>query len=728
MSKIRSQIILQICVVFLYLNITLLSITIQPINLILGILCILVIPGYNLIEILKPQSTIIQKIGYIIVLSLAIVNVFMFFTYLFLYDFSVLTEDGGYIFNLISLIVSLQILNLVLIVINEVIFSKKRKLIYNVGINSQKVKNFFPNLNFNGVLKKFNFKSLICYILFFLSLIFLCLSTYYSKVPNNSYATNYYDYRSNFLFFLRVPYFFYIFLTIVILSLVYIIFFTKNKYLILFSISIFLFTIWILPYLQIKNFFNWDSNFYYNLYQFYLDFGIKPKTEYSFNLQYFNLLVPHRYSTSMFNIIVLVEATQIDVKFVLWFIFPLIYIFIPFFFYSVFQSYSDKKDYNSKTPIFLILTILAVLTPQFIKFPHTLSTGVLGTYIFMILVFEFYSFANKEELNKKQGFLIVFLFFFLSITHTEECIYFLIIIFIYSIFRIYIKYNALNINDISEFKKLRKFTLIWACFILLLSIIFYFSQEFYGWIPAYICMIVPKNSSINHFILNIYSNSKFMVTPLLKNSLTVSYIVIFLIASGILLFYSFFYLFLSKIKNLIPKINIFIKKISQFFHRIFVKVFSKRFILFLFPIIIFGCFFIVDWFFYKFLKEQGALLFIELFLNLFIFVLNIYLFIVGIKYYRFKDTKQNYYLIAIFSCSLIFTIFFVIGKILLGLYVFAFRFFSIFVFLNLLIIESDLISTYFKKFTKKKLIFNILFITLLLFIGVFYSLRTLAYG
>ena len=103
----------------------------------------------------------------------------------------------------------------------------------------------------------------------------------------------------------------------------YIIFFTENKYLILLSISVFLYTLWILPYLQIKNFFGWDSKLLYDLYQSYLNFGLKAENNYSLTQNIYNVMVPHRYSTNIFTTILLVNATQINVSFVLWFIFPL---------------------------------------------------------------------------------------------------------------------------------------------------------------------------------------------------------------------------------------------------------------------------------------------------------------------------------------------------------------------------------------------------------------------
>ena len=162
----------------------------------------------------------------------------------------------------------------------------------------------------------------------------------------------------------------------------------------------------------------------------------------------------------------------------------------------------------------------------------------------------------------------------------------------------------------------------------------------------------------------------------------------------------------------------------KIFHRIISKVISKKFFPFLLLIIIYSSLFIVDWVFFPFLKKEGILILFELVLSLLIFLINIFLFIFGMKNYRLKDNKQIYFLIAILSCSLIFSIFFILGDIRLGIYVLVYRFFSIFVFFNLIIIER----TFFKNFMKRNKILNMVLVVLLLFIGVFYSLRTLAFG
>ena len=720
MRRIRLLTILEVSAVLIYLIITLFSITIQPVNLILGIFCTLIIPGYNLINTIKPKYKVIQKLGYMTILSLAIVNIFMFFTYFFLYDLVVLPEDTGFFFDPVLLISSIQILNLILIVINKGIKHKNKE---TIDLNASKIQNY-THIKLSGIFKKNNLRSLVSYFLFFFSLIFLCVSTVYSEVPNNDYSVNYVEYRSNFTFFLRVPLTFYLFLIISILSLTFIIFSGKNNYIKLSCISIFLYCLWILPYLQIGNFFNHDSKLLFDLYQSYLNLGISPAyNKFSFTLNLSNLINLQRYSTSIFTTILLTNATQINISFVLWFIYPLSYISIPFFFYSVFQKYSTKKEDNSKNLNFFILTILAILTPQFIKFGRSPTTGVIGTYIFFILILEFYSFTNEREFNKKQVFFISFLFFFLSITHTEECIYFLLIIIVYSIFQILAKHNHINKNIKSEYKKLRKFTILWASFLILLFLIFYFTQEFFGWVTNYIDLIVPEGNFPYNFILNLYSSSKFTFIINLENSFTLSYGFILLIPLGIFLLYYIYFLFLSNFNKLIPRINNFGKRLSKFFYRIIKKVISKKYFLIFLLLIIYGSLIIFEWLFFPFFKEEGVLLLFELAFNSSLFVIDIYLFIFGLKYYRIKDYKQNYFLIAIFSSSLIFSLFFLIGNYYMGLYTLT-RFFSFFVFFNLIVIEE----TYIKNFMKKNKIFIMILVILLLSLGVIYSLRTIAYG
>ncbi|MFW9990405.1 MAG: hypothetical protein ACFFC3_17320, partial [Candidatus Odinarchaeota archaeon] len=106
----------------------LLSISILPINIILGFFIIFILPGYNLLDILKPSSKIIEKLGYCIILSLAIENIFMVLCYAILYNNLTYPEVAtlGFIFNSSVLITAILIINLILIIIREYLQFKSK--------------------------------------------------------------------------------------------------------------------------------------------------------------------------------------------------------------------------------------------------------------------------------------------------------------------------------------------------------------------------------------------------------------------------------------------------------------------------------------------------------------------------------------------------------------------------------------------------------------------------
>ena len=66
----------------------------------------------------------------------------------------------------------------------------------------------------------------------------------------------------------------------------------------------------------------------------------------------------------------------------------------------------------------------------------------------------------------------------------------------------------------------------------------------------------------------------------------------------------------------------------------------------------------------------------------------------------------------------------IVGNLWLAVYILHTRFFVIFVFCNSILIQN----MYFKEFIKSKKKLIVFFIILILFQGVFYCLRTLAYG
>ena len=216
----RPFLLIELILVFIYYLMVRLSINIPLINIILGFFIIFILPGYNLLYILKPNSTIIEKLGYSIILSLAIENIFMVLCYAILYNHLTYPETPiqGFIFNSNLLITAILIINLIIIIIREYKQFKSK-------IEFNKIQARKSILNLSKLKEKLNFRIISVFILFGISLIFLCISATYSEVPNNDYKTNWVNYRATFTFFYRVPLIFYMFLIISISSLIFIVFF-----------------------------------------------------------------------------------------------------------------------------------------------------------------------------------------------------------------------------------------------------------------------------------------------------------------------------------------------------------------------------------------------------------------------------------------------------------------------------------------------------------------------
>lgn len=218
--------VIQLILILIFVDINLFSITIQPINLIFGVISTLFLPGYNIINIIKPQLKFTEKLGYLTVLSLTIESIFLFFFQLFFYNFVSFPETNisGLIYDRLLLIIAISIINLILIFFNE---SKKLKL------KSENQKSF-KLFSFKSRQKKIDIKTILVFITFAFLLYLLCLSTLFSDLPSYYFSEEYYyfnanylDYRSNFIFFYRVPFIFYIFLALSILNLIYIVFLQK---------------------------------------------------------------------------------------------------------------------------------------------------------------------------------------------------------------------------------------------------------------------------------------------------------------------------------------------------------------------------------------------------------------------------------------------------------------------------------------------------------------------
>ena len=195
---------------------------------------ILFLPGYNLINLIKPDSNIIKKVGYATFLSLLIGNIPMFFIYVIGYSIIPIGDNSGFWFWPEMVILLIQIINISLILID--IFINKNR------IKEHKTDNYFDLKREN-----FNITSFLIIIGFIVSLIFLCISTYFSDVSNNEYLIVRQDYMWNFTFFYRVPFLFYIFLGSTLISLTLIIFYVNNIYLKLLCLSAVTYCLLILP-------------------------------------------------------------------------------------------------------------------------------------------------------------------------------------------------------------------------------------------------------------------------------------------------------------------------------------------------------------------------------------------------------------------------------------------------------------------------------------------------
>ncbi|MEE9378907.1 MAG: hypothetical protein V3V33_12825, partial [Candidatus Lokiarchaeia archaeon] len=184
MRLIRIPLLIEISLIILYYLISIFSIIIQPLNLILGYLIVFILPGYNFLSIIKPAYKFIEKIGYAVILSLAIENILMLFSYITLYNNVTYPETTirGFKFNTILLISGIIIINLGLIIINEFINYKRKSLKFN--------KFKLKNLSFKKINSKLILKDSIILLIFISSLVLLCVSSYYSEVPNNDYETN----------------------------------------------------------------------------------------------------------------------------------------------------------------------------------------------------------------------------------------------------------------------------------------------------------------------------------------------------------------------------------------------------------------------------------------------------------------------------------------------------------------------------------------------------------
>ena len=198
----QKYIIIEFILILIYLFLILFSILVLPLNITLGVICILFLPGYNLISIIKPNLNSIQKFGYVTILSLMIDNFVMIFSYLLFYNISVNNSTSGFFFNPIILITTIQIINLFLLF---VIVVKKKSLKTNHFVNyGEKIRLDKMNYSFNKnqdfkrniiFKKKLQNKIFSVYLSFFISIICLCISCLLNTVSDINVYKIQMDYR-----------------------------------------------------------------------------------------------------------------------------------------------------------------------------------------------------------------------------------------------------------------------------------------------------------------------------------------------------------------------------------------------------------------------------------------------------------------------------------------------------------------------------------------------------
>ncbi len=713
---LRLELTLQIAVPILFIFFILYQFNIFPVYLILGIVGVLFLPGYNLIKIIKPNLKFSHKLGYSSIFSLLISNLLMFAIYLVSYD---LLPGKKFFFNDQYLMILIQIFNLLFVLVYLIKYSLSRTS------NANQLANRIQLDEIINKSKQFNKIHGCIFILYCFFLLLVCLATYFSYLPEScSIQTNLIDYSYDFTFFLRVNYLFYIFLFLSLTFLIYIILNFTNINVKLIAVSLFLYSLWILPYLQIKFYYNHDSYILGLICTEYFNKGFKADWGLFSFLVYSDTWRPTRYSTSILSTLLIVFSTNLDVNYAIWFIFPLIFVFIPFLMHNIFE-YFGKNDLNmeKKKVKMIVITIFSILTPQFIRFAHSATTGVIGIIIFIMLTIELYNYTITDRSLIKKSFIIVILFSFLCLTHIEESIYFIVLYFIFGLYLTYkMSRNSIQNEKYLSIKKIR-YHIILGTVILL---IFYWVSEFFGYFSVYLSFIMFEDSPLSNIVLSIYENTKFFFITSMKNNFKLSLFIIVSTVIFLLLYSIVLYLINSKRIKFPQKIFDFGYKIIKLSHKLLIKIIDSKFFNFIFIPAVFLAIFSIDILIIRFTTTNLLLNFIVTIFTYTLFVIQILLFVDGIKNYELNNFKQIFFILGIISSASIWFVFIIVGNFYLGFYIFHSYFLTILIIYNLIIIQSrsDLLE---KIFNKRRILLFGLLLVLFLF-GIFYSLKGLRFG
>lgn len=721
---------IEVLSLIIYFLLSLFSVVFQPINLILGFIIFFIYPGINFLNLIRKNYSLSYKLGFGVMFSLAIENVLFFIGYILLYNFNSYPDINttGFIFNSFFLVITVILINILLIALNLANIYKKDNNPVPIKCKSL-IRTFRDKIDLK--------KSLIIFF-FLISLILICISTYFSYFPEeSSYTLNRADYRDDFTFFFRVSPWFYIFLVISIILFVYIIFQIENKYIILILVSFFLYVLWILPYLQIKSYFSHDTHLLMRAYNIYVEEGISVFNDYRFVIPNFDTL---RYSTGLLTAILMTNSCSVSIDFALWYIFPLFFTFLPFIFYSFIEQNSEGRKRNA---VLLSVGLVFVLfTPQILKYGHATGTGLLGTIIMFILIFEFMNIIKKENISLFDILLVIFLYIFLAITHTEEGLYFIVFVLLFSLYYLFIemqypqikeefklitsqKHNeSLKLSEEIDYKlkfiKNREKLFKVSVLSLLLLLIFYVANEFFGYMYFYLDNIFGRIPFLQ-FFNDLYYSSRTRFPFLLRGTLNLSIsLIIFCIFAIVIYFLIGYFLFLKKSKFSVSfnkKILFFIRKLSKYIKKLFSSSkFQKILVVFLYISLILVNIFVLG----KIPLEMDTLF--ALIFTYSLSIIHIMFFIMGFRYLKLSNKNRMGYLLAMVATSMMFLLFVITGQFWFAIFVFHVRYLTFFTLYNFLIIQNN----FFRKFIIENKKLSLALVAIIIFLGVFAGLRRLA--
>jgi len=157
-------------------------------------------------------------------------------------------------------------------------------------------------------------------------------------------------------------------------------------------------------------------------------------------------------------------------------------------------------------------------------------------------------------------------------------------------------------------------------------------------------------------------------------------------------------------------------------------IFNKLFQVFLIlPLIIVLSFLTILYINFRYIEfleyEGGIFLIFELILNYSIIIFHIFLFFKGFLKNEGDKYRKNYFFICIFASLSVMTASFIARNTFIAYHLLNSKIIPLFMIINLILIQN----TYFKEFMEKKRKYIIILVIILLYLGVFVSLRKIGW-